>query len=111
MCVLCGQLVTDLHWSESRFDVAGTVTAAAETDRRRQRFLRVRLVDRVLRHYGLRCADDWSATSYVVSNRTGGSELVQHLGELWPAARRLGGRPLDPLDVDLLSELERDDGG
>jgi hypothetical protein len=111
MCVLCGQLVTDLHWSESRFDVAQTVTAAAETDRRRQRFLRVRLVDRVLRHYGLRCADDWGATSYVVSNRTGGSELVQHLGELWPAAQRLAGRPVDPLDPSLLSELERGDGG
>jgi hypothetical protein len=105
MCVLCGQLITDLHWSESRFDAAATVTAAAETDRRRQRFLRVRLVDRVLRHYGLRCADDWSATSYVLSNGKGASELVRHLGELWPAAERLAERPVDPLDAALLEAL------
>ena len=86
------------------------MTAAAETDRRRQRFLRVRLVDRVLRHYGLRCSDDSGATSYVLSNRKGASELVRHLGELWPAAQRLAGRPVDPLDVGLLEALGDDRG-
>jgi hypothetical protein len=106
MCVLCGQLVTDLHWSEARFDASTTGSAANETPRRRLRFARVRLVDRVLEHYGLSCRDDMSATSYVVANRKGASELVQHLGQLWPAAERLGGRPLDPLDPGLLDQLQ-----
>lgn len=105
MCVLCGQLTTDQHWTETRFDAGATGSAAGETPRRRHRFQRTRLVDRVLRHYGLRVHDDWSATSYVVANGKGASELVQHLGLLWPAAERLSGRPLDPLDADLLRDL------
>jgi hypothetical protein len=102
MCVLCGHLVGDLHWSE----VSAGEESAGELMRRRERFLRVRAVNRVLRHYGLTCYDDWSATRYVVTSRKGACELVANLGELWPAARRLVGRPLDPLDPALLADLE-----
>jgi hypothetical protein len=106
VCVLCGQLTAELHWSETRSD-AGTIgSAAGETARRRQRFARVRLLDQVLRHYGLGCRDEWSATSYVVADRKGRSELVPNLGELWPAAEALAGRPLDPLEPGLLERLE-----
>ncbi|HZU18886.1 MAG TPA: hypothetical protein VFD01_20090 [Candidatus Dormibacteraeota bacterium] len=105
MCVLCGYLVTDLHWTEARFDQDGVGSAAHETPRRRQRLARIRIVDRVLRHYGLGVHDDWGATSYVVSNRKGASQLVEHLGQLWPAAERLAGQPLDPLDEGLLEDL------
>jgi len=105
VCVLCGQLVTDLHWTETRFDADAVGSAAGETPRRRQRFARARLLDRVLRHYGLGVHDDWSATSYVVASRKGASELVQHLGQVWPVAERLAGRRLDPLEEGLLREL------
>lgn len=105
MCVLCGQLVTDLHWTETRFDATAVGSAASETPRRRQRFRRARLVDRVLHHYALSVRDDWSSTSYLVANRKGAMELVQHLGQLWPAAERLAGRRLDPLDDGLLQDL------
>ncbi|MFZ0215262.1 MAG: hypothetical protein WAM30_04895 [Candidatus Dormiibacterota bacterium] len=108
MCVLCGQLVNGVHWTEQRFDATQVGSALTETSRRRQRFLRTRLVDRVLRHYGVGVSDDWSATSYLVSNRKGSSELVRHLGELWPVAERLAGRGLDPLDEALLMELDTD---
>jgi hypothetical protein len=110
MCVLCGQLVDEIHWTERRLDDGGGLGGGAgDTPRRRQRFRRTRLVDRVLRHYGLSVRDDWSATTYVVANRKGASELTQHLGELWPAAERLAGRRLDPLDPALLADLA-DDG-
>ena len=41
----------------------------------------------------------------MVSNRKGASQLVEHLGQLWPAAERLAGQPLDPLDEGLLEDL------
>ncbi len=76
------------------------VTAAHEHQQR------VRLVNRVLDPLGL-VLSGWSASSYVLSTKTGRSALVPHLGELWPAAERLLGRPCDPLDPDLLSRLSR----
>ncbi len=76
------------------------VTAAHERQQR------VRLVNRVLDPLGL-VLSDWSASSYVLRTKTGRSALVPHLGELWPAAERLLGRPCDPLDPDLLSRLAR----
>ena len=109
MCVLCGELMTDRHWTETRFDASAAGSAAGETPRRRERFRRARLVDQVLRHYGLSVRDDMSATSYVVADRKGVSELVRNLGQLWPAAERLAGRRLDPLDEDVLRELDHGD--
>ena len=106
MCVLCGQLVTELHWAERRFDAGATGGIGTELGRRRDRFHRTRIVKQVLEHYGLQFDDDWSATSYVLSNRKGASELVQNLGQLWPAAQQMAGRPLDPLDPGLLCALE-----
>ena len=37
---------------------------------------------------------------------TGRSALVENVGELWPEAERLAGRPLDPLDPGLLAAME-----
>ena len=71
------------------------------------RFERVRLVNRVLDHFGLRL-DDWSAAVYVVRDRKGRAEVVADLGELWQAAERLAGRPLDPLDPALVAALRQD---
>ena len=50
---------------------------------------------------------EWSASSYVLRTKTGRSEMVSSLAELWPAAERLLGRPCDPLDPDLLSRMAR----
>lgn len=110
MCVLCGQLMTELHWSERRFDASATGGLGAELGRRQDRFQRTRMVNQVLSGYGLEFRDDWSATSYVLANRKGAAELVQSLGQLWPAAERMAGRPLDPLDPGLLNRLEGQDG-
>ncbi len=110
MCVLCGQLVSDLHWTERRFEPGGLGGLGGERERRRQRFQRTRLVNRVVGHFGLQFHDDWSATTYVVANRKGASELVQNLGQLWPAAERLTGLRLDPLDPQLLGFLEQREG-
>ena len=47
--------------------------------------------------------------SSLLQSRTGRTEIVPHLGALWPAAERLAGRPCDPLDPGLLDALRRPD--
>ena len=107
MCVLCGQLFTEIHWSERLLDPAQVSQGESETSRRQSRHARIRLIKGVLGHYGLDVSDDLSATNYVLDNRKGVQLVVASLAELWPAAARLTGRPLDPLDGALLENLRR----
>jgi hypothetical protein len=65
----------------------------------------MRLLSRVLAHFGLTLTD-WAGTQYVVRDAKGRSEIVPDLGSLWPAAERLAGRRLDPLEPGLLAALE-----
>ncbi|MBX6322843.1 MAG: hypothetical protein IRY94_13520 [Rhodospirillaceae bacterium] len=97
MCGLCGALGGAEDWTE-----AGG--AAAGTTRRGRRLARASLANAVLRHYGLSLSD-WQGARYVLRKATGGSELVDSLGDLWPAAERLSGRRCDPLDEALLERL------
>jgi hypothetical protein len=90
MCVLCNVLVNE-HWAE-------------QEGGRRGRVMRVRLVNRVLAFYGLRL-DDWSGRVWVLRDGKGRTAVVADLGSLWAEAERLAGRPLDPLDPDLVATL------
>ena len=90
MCALCGVLLSD-HWAE-------------EGGGRRARVFRVALVNRVLAHYGLELGD-WAGSVYVLRDRKGHSAVVSDVGMLWSEAERLAGRPLDPLDPELLADL------
>ena len=90
MCVLCNVLVNE-HWAE-------------QEGGRRARVMRVRLINRVLTFYGLRL-DDWSGRVWVLRDRKGRSAVVADLGSLWAEAERLAGRPLDPLDPELVAAL------
>jgi hypothetical protein len=96
MCALCGVLGGAEHWTD----------AAA---RRRERAHRVAGANRIVRHYGLALAD-WQGAAFVLSTRTGRSEMVESVAHLWPAAERLLGRPCDPLDEGLIARLEADRG-
>ena len=109
MCSLCGILAGRGHWTDSgsnpevfaRRDEVHTIA--------RERQQRTRILNVVLAHYGL-SVSDWAASKYVLRGRTGRSALVENLSELWPAAEKLLGRPCDPLDPSLLSDLP-DSGG
>jgi hypothetical protein len=90
MCALCGVLL-DEHWSE-------------QGSSRRTRGFRVALVNRVLAPFGLRL-DDWAGRVYILRDRKGRSVVVDNLGVLWAQAERLAGRPLDPLDPELVAAL------
>ena len=90
MCVLCNVLVNE-HWAE-------------QEGGRRARVMRVALLNRVLGCYGLKL-DDWSGRVWVLRDRKGRTRVVADLGSLWAEAERLVGRPLDPLDPELLAAL------
>jgi hypothetical protein len=90
MCSLCGVLLTE-SWAEQSGD-------------RRARALQLRLLNRVLSHYGLRL-DEWAGRVYVLRDRTGRTAVVEDLSAMWREADRLLGRPLDPLDPELLASL------
>jgi hypothetical protein len=106
MCVLCGEFVSQLHWTdrhvEDKARASGPTGDHGEYHRlrRRDRFRRTKVVNEVLRHYDLKVSD-WAGSKYVLRDGKGRSELVQDLGSLWPVASKLAGRPLDPLDPAL----------
>lgn len=89
MCSACGFPARPGHWTD-----AGLVTAQ---DRLRARFTRVAVLRRVLVPYGLSAHDDGVTDGLQLSTLTGRTEMVATLEDLWIAAARLAGRPVDPL--------------
>ena len=109
MCSLCGVLGSAEHWTDA---VARDSVYSRNADpiaRRRERARRVRIANLVLTQFGMSVAD-WQGTAFLLSTRTGKTEIIADLGHLWPAAERLSGRTCDPLALPLLDRLEQRDG-
>ena len=111
MCVLCGEMVLHVHWTDQPIHDATynnkTTIVAGETqrDRMRLRLRRVAVANKILGYYGLNLRD-WSGSRYILANRGGMSEMCYDLGEMWAKAEKLAKRPLDPLDEGFLESLE-----
>jgi len=105
MCALCGTLGGRDHWTEPERREGVYVRYHDPAARRRERALRIRAANVILALYGL-ALEDWQADSYVLRTRTGKSEVFADLAALWPAAERLAGRPLDPLDPTTMARRE-----
>ncbi|OVE86862.1 hypothetical protein B7W89_24605 [Agrobacterium tumefaciens] len=105
MCSLCGVLGGNEHWADAVARPGVYTRTAERIDRRRERARRVVIANRILKHFALTISD-WQGTSYVLSTRTGKTEIIEDLGHLWPAAERLVGRQIDPLDDTLLNRME-----
>ena len=108
MCVLCSQsLFVEDHWTDRKQGAGELVTTAGsdhERHRRRDWQHRAQILNHILGYYGL-SLDNWQNRHYVLSDRKGRSEMVTDLGALWPAAAQFLGRPLDPLDPQIIKEL------
>ena len=104
-CAACAAFSRDVvTWTDSASSpeiFAGRIEPHT-TARERQH--RIRILNVVLGHYGLSLSD-WATSRYVLRSATGRTALVENLGELWPAAERLIGRPVDPFDPALLAAL------
>ena len=90
MCANCGFPAAQGHWTD-----AG---AGSAFDRIRGRLQRARILAPVLVSYGLTVHDDGSGYGFTLASRTGHQVIVNNLSELWEAAERITGRPVDPLD-------------
>jgi hypothetical protein len=105
MCAFCGALVQERHWADGPERRDPEAEGAASWRQRRQ--AQVALANRILCQYGLEVRD-WNAQLFVLTNRTGQSEVVPHLATLWSTAERLGQCRCDPLDPALLVRVERE---
>lgn len=96
MCAFCGALGIAEHWTDEPGEAPAPAAAA--------RHYRVAVANRLLAGFGLTLSS-W-ADRYTLTSRTGGMAVVDSFGGLWPAAEKLAGRPLDPLDPALIAALE-----
>jgi hypothetical protein len=103
MCGLCGLFQTGAHWT----DAPGGRSGMRVATRRQERLHRVALINRVLKHCGMKLAD-WGGHAYLLSNRTGQTQVVPDMAALWPTAETMAKHPLDPLDEAFIAALERE---
>ncbi len=101
MCGLCGALGIEGDWTGT----ATTPPSGARTIRA-QRLERVHVVNVVLKQFSL-VLSDWEGAKYQLSTRTGRTEIVENLAQVWQAAERLLGRTCDPLDPTLIERMGR----
>lgn len=104
MCALCGVFAGKGHWSDSASAPAAFAGRAEPQTRLRERQARTRLLNVVLKHYGI-VVKDWSGSSYLLIGSTGRTAIVETVGEIWKAVEGITGRPCDPLDDRYLSAL------
>jgi hypothetical protein len=113
MCVLCGAIWTEQHWSEVAADERaeapnGAVAFEVHVDRRGQRLRdrarRAQLISAILAGYGLQF-QDWEGSSYIVRDAKGNSAIAPDLAALLPVAEQILGAPLDPLAPAFLDRV------
>ena len=104
MCGLCGALAGTGDWTEG---VASAAATGIPWQRRQARRERIAQACRVLQPFGLSVAE-WQGSAMLLRNRTGATAIVHSLLDTWPAAERMAGRPIDPLDPKLLDALRGD---
>ena len=119
MCVLCGELVLNVHWTDRKaHDMEyGSRGGAGDVLRnvRRDRMRRASYANSILSFYGLKLAE-WNGIKYVLSDKKGSQKIIDDLGGLWPEAQKLCHDRIDPLDPALLAYLsasnrnDREDG-
>jgi hypothetical protein len=96
VCIVCYALTGEEHWTDAR---VGHEPRASVRARRRA------MLSRIMAAHGLDYSDDPTGVTALISDRKGGVEVAGNLGEVWAAAERLAGRPLDPLDASLVERL------
>lgn len=101
MCDVCAVFGAGEHWSDfgrlrdERFPYADIRHYRAERRRR------IAMLQRILAPLGVSCAD-WDGEAYLLRDAAGRQAVVPTLGDVWPAAERLGRHRLDPLQPGFL---------
>src|ERR1700722_16471397 len=79
MCSLCGVLGGIEHWTDAIARPGIYTRNASLIERRRERANRVRITNHVLAQFGM-TVSDWLGTSFLLSTRTGKTEIITDLG-------------------------------
>lgn len=103
MCMACGQMFSNIHWSDRlKTDEKGFVDQRVLL---RTRQMKVSFTNQILGYYGLSVRSR-PGGGYTVLNKTGKSILCSDFGDLWPQVQKLCGKTVDPLDTDFLNYLQ-----
>lgn len=104
MCEVCAIFGAGEHWSD--FGRARNAVFPFEDIKfyRTERARRLALIGRIVAPAGLG-VEDWDGEVAAVHDAAGRSVLCPTLGDIWPAAERLSGRVIDPLDDDFVAGL------
>lgn len=112
MCVLCGELVMNIHWTDQPIHDkeynTTVVVGSTQRERLRDRIRRSYYVNSILTFYGLSFRD-WQGSKYILADKKGGQKVVNDLGDMWPEAKKMANYSLDPLDPQLLAYLSNVD--
>lgn len=107
MCVLCGEFVMQMHWTDQTTEESSEIIVGdKQRERQRTRIHRTNLSNEILRFYMLKL-EEWNGSKYILSDSKGNQEIVHDLGTLWYTAEKLLGSPIDPLDPYLLQQLQK----
>lgn len=106
MCILCGEFVDQIHWTDmERRQLDTVVSGQFQRERKRSRLLRTNFCNDLLHLYGLSLSE-WNNTRFILSNKKGKTEVVQNLSQIWEKAEEMIGYPIDPLDETILNQLD-----
>ncbi|MBH8605884.1 hypothetical protein I8U18_17010 [Thermoactinomyces sp. CICC 10522] len=110
MCILCGNLMTQVHWTDQkrRYGESAEVEVGGQVQRDyvRERWKRIRILNVILSHYALEVRD-WNNTQYIVADKKGNTLMGVNLEDIWSSAGRLAGRRIDPLDPSLIRYIKQ----
>lgn len=106
MCVLCGELILSVHWSDDNASENREIIAGEQQRFRAQnRLEKAELSDKILRFYGL-SVRDWNLSKYTLSDKKGHCVMVHSLGDLWEKADQMSSKKIDVLDNSFLNYLK-----
>lgn len=72
MCILCGEMISILHWSELNFKEEKHELSVGEEQKERLkiRLKKVKILNEILEFYGLKLKE-WQNSKYILSNKKG----------------------------------------
>lgn len=100
MCVLCGALASNFHWSVIKNDKNNCEVAGFTKDLTRSRYLKIAILKTILSPLEINA---WQGESFILANKTGNTLIVDDLASIWKSASKLG-LEIDPLDDEFMAK-------
>lgn len=106
MCVLCGELILSVHWSDNNASESRDMTVGEQQRFRAQnRLEKAEFLNKILSFYGL-SVRDWQLSKYTLSDKKGRCAIVHSLGDLWEKAHQMSPKNIDILEDSFLKYLK-----